>query len=313
LEQAEEAVAEQMRKDLAGKVIVITGASSGFGRGAALRFARGGARVAIAARRDEVLDEVAKQVLDLGGEPLAVPVDVGNRDDVEALCRAAVAQFGGIDVWINNAGTGAVGRFEEVPLEDHVRVIETDLLGTLYGSYFAMQRFREQKFGTLINVASVIGKVPAPYFASYAAAKHGVVGLSAAIRQELDANEITDIHVCTVMPTSMDTPFFEHAANYLGRETTPIPELYEAERTVDTIVRLATEPKDEVAVGTEGKFATFFHQLAPKITEALMRKKTHKAEVEDAQPAPNTSGAVHEPTPTGTSVGGGWLKKEAGR
>jgi len=306
-------VAEQRHTELAGKVMVVTGASSGFGRGVALRFARGGARVVLAARRDEVLDDVAKQVTDLGGEALVVPTDVANPDDVQALCRATITQFGGIDVWVNNAGAGAVGRFEEVPLEDHVKVIETDLLGTLYGSYCALRRFKEQKFGTLINVASVIGKVPAPYFASYAAAKHGVIGLSAAIRQELEASEINDIHVCTVLPTSMDTPFFEHAANYLGRETTPIPELYEAERTVDAIVRLAAEPKDEVTVGTEGKFATFFHQLAPRITEALMRKKTHKAEVQDARPAPNTSGAVHEPTPSGTSIGGGWMKKEAGR
>jgi short-subunit dehydrogenase len=232
---------------------------------------------------------------------------------VEALCRAAVSQFGGIDVWINNAGTGAVGRFDEVPLQDHKKVIETDLLGTLYGSYFAVRQFRLQKFGTVINVSSVLGKIPAPYFASYVAAKHGVVGLSTAIRQELQADEITEIHVCTVLPTSMDTPFFEHAANYLGRETMPIPPVYEAEKVVDVIVRLATEPKDEVTVGAAGKFATFFHQIAPRITEALMRKQTHKAEVEKAPPAEDTPGAVQEPTPTGKTVSGGWVKKQAGR
>ena len=165
--QEEAVVAEGYHRKLSGRVVVVTGASSGFGRGAALRFARSGARVALAARRDEVLDEVAEQVREFGGQPLVAPTDVGNRDDVEALCRATVEQFGGIDVWVNNAGAGALGRFEDVPLEDHLKVIETDLLGTLYGSYFAMQRFREQKFGTLINVASVIGKVPAPYFASY--------------------------------------------------------------------------------------------------------------------------------------------------
>jgi short-subunit dehydrogenase len=304
---------EQKHSELGGKVIVITGASSGFGRGAALRFARSGASVALAARREEVLDEVAAQVQELGGQALVAPTDVGDPEDVEALCRATVEQFGGIDVWVNNAGAGAVGRFEEVPLEDHVKVIETDLLGTLYGSYFAMQRFREQNFGTLINVSSVIGKVPSPYFASYAAAKHGVVGLSSAIRQELEANGIHDIHVCTVMPTSMDTPFFEHAANYLGRETMPIPPVYEAEKVVDVIVRLATQPEDEAAVGAAGKFATFFHQLAPGITEALMRSQTHKAEVKEGKPASNTPGSVREPSPSGTSMGGGWLKKEAGR
>jgi short-subunit dehydrogenase len=269
--------------------------------------------VVLAARRDEVLDEVAKQARELGGRALAVPTDVGIEMDVEALCRAAVAQFGGIDVWVNNAGAGAVGRFDEVPLQDHKKVIETDLLGTLYGSHFAIRQFRQQTFGNVINVSSVLGKIPVPYFASYVAAKHGVLGLSAAIRQELQADEITEIHVCTVLPTSMDTPFFEHAANYLGRETMPIPPVYDAEKVVETIVRLATQPRDEVTVGTAGKFATFFHQIAPKITEVLMRKRTRKAELEKAPPAEDTPGAVQEPSPSGRTVSGGRLKKGAGK
>ena len=204
------------KQDFNGKVIVITGASSGFGRGAAVQFARAGASVVLAARREQVLDDVARECEAAGGRALAVPTDVSKSAEVETLAKTAVEKFGRIDVWVNDAGGGALGRFEEVPLADHVQVIETDLLGTLYGSYFALGQFRKQQSGTLINIASVIGKVPAPYFASYAAAKHGVVGLSSAIRQELNVNDIKNIHVCTVMPTSMDTPFFEHAANYTG-------------------------------------------------------------------------------------------------
>jgi short-subunit dehydrogenase len=124
---------------------------------------------------------------------------------------------------VNNAGVGAIGRFEDVPLEDHVKVIETDLLGTMYGSYFAIRQFREQNAGILINIASVLGKVPSAYYASYAAAKHGVVGFSAVLRQELAQDKVEDIHVCTVLPTSFDTPFFEHSANYTGQKSEPIP------------------------------------------------------------------------------------------
>ena len=143
-----------------------------------------------------------------------------------------LGEFGRIDVWVNNAGAGAIGRFEDVPLEDHVKVIQTDLLGTLYGSYFAMTQFRRQGQGTLIDVASVIGKVPSPYFASYAAAKHrGVVGLSASLRQELEQDKIDTIRVCTVMPTTFDTPFFEHAAQYSGKQASPIPPTYRSVRS----------------------------------------------------------------------------------
>jgi short-subunit dehydrogenase len=305
-------MADELNTELAQKVIVITGASSGFGKGAALEFARSGASVVLAARREELLEDLQQQCEAFGATVLVAPTDVSVQDDVEELAEAASSRFGRIDVWVNNAGAGALGRFEEIPLADHVKVIETDLLGTLYGSYFAMEQFREQGFGILINIASVLGKVPAPYFASYTAAKHGVVGLSASIRQELEANKVESIHVCTVMPTSMDTPFFEHAANYTGHEAVPVPPVYEAKEVIDTIVKLAKDPQDEISVGTSGKFMTFAHQIAPGITEAIMRNETHKAQMEKAKIAPDTPGAVTDPSPTGRTVGGGWLKKKAG-
>ncbi len=295
-------------QNLNGKVIVITGASSGFGKGAALKFAGAGCSVVLAARRGELLDELAGQCEAAGGRALAIPTDVSNEGDVESLAQTALSKFNRIDVWVNNAGAGAIGRFEEVPLADHVQVIETDLLGTVYGSYFALRHFRKQGYGTLINMASVIGKVPAPYFASYAAAKHGVVGLSAAIRQELEENNDTDIHVCTVMPTSMDTPFFQHASNYTGHETQPIPPVYDAQEVVDVIFRLATKPEDEVSVGTAGKFFTFAHKFAAGTVEKMMGKQTHKSEIEKAPAAEPTEGSLKEPSTTGAGVSGGWKK-----
>lgn len=296
-------------QELMGKIVVVTGASSGFGKGAALKFAASGASVVLAARRDELLDELARECEAAGGRALAVPTDVSKRAEVEALAQAAIAGFGRIDVWVNNAGVGAVGRFEEIPLDDHVKLIETDLLGTLYGSYFAMIQFRAQGRGVLINVSSVVGKVPAPYHSSYAAAKHGVVGLSAVLRQELRENNVEGIHVCTVLPTSFDTPFFEHAANYAGRQTQPIPPVYEPEKVVDVIVRLAIDPEDEVSVGAAAKIMTFAHNIAPDTTELVMGKQAHKATMEKAPPAADREGSVHEPQPTGTDVSGGWKRK----
>lgn len=296
-------------QSLSGKVVVITGASSGFGKGAAREFAAQGVSVVLAARRDNLLDDLARECEAAGGKALAVHTDVRRSEDVEHLASAAVSQFGCIDVWVNNAGSGALGLFEHVPLQDHVLVVETDLLGTLYGSYAAIRQFKEQGSGTLINVASVIGKVPAPYFASYAAAKHGVVGLSASIRQELEENKVENVHVCIVEPTSFDTPFFEHAANYTGHKAVPIPPVYDPQEVVDTIVGLATHPKDEVQVGTAGTATALFHQFAPALTEKMMGKQTHAAQMEKAEPSPDTEGGLHEPIPSGTEVTGGWLKK----
>jgi len=298
-------------QDLSGKVVVITGASSGFGKGAALRFAQAGASVVLAARRDQALEEARRECEAAGAKALAVHTDVSKQEEVAHLAQAALAEFGRIDVWVNNAGSGALGRFEEVPLADHVHVIETDLLGTLYGSYAALRQFKQQGAGTLINIASVIGKVPAPYFSSYAAAKHGVVGLSGSIRQELEENKVEGIHICIVEPTSFDTPFFEHTANYTGRQAVPIPPVYDPQEVVDAIVSLATRPKDEVQVGTAGTAAALFHQLMPGLTEKMMGKQTHTAQMEKAEPAPDTQGDLMEPSPnsTGTGVSGGRLKK----
>jgi short-subunit dehydrogenase len=295
-------------KDLKGKVIVITGASSGFGKGAALKFAAAGASIVIAARRDELLQDLARECEERGGHAVVLPTDVSNISDVEQLAQQTIYQFGRIDVWINNAGVGAIGRFEEVPLEDHDQVIETNLLGSLYGSYYAFKQFRQQNFGILINIASVLGKTPSPYYSSYAASKHGVVGLSAALRQELQETDTKDIRVCTVMPTSMDTPFFEHEANYTGHQASPIPPVYEPEKVIDAIFKLATDPEDEVVVGASGKLMTFLHRLMPGATESMMASQTHKAQMEKAPPAPDTRGSVHEPEPEGTEVSGGWKK-----
>ncbi|HEY2018505.1 MAG TPA: SDR family oxidoreductase [Bryobacteraceae bacterium] len=295
-------------RELNGSVIVITGASSGFGKGAALGFAAKGAVVVLAARRDQLLADIARDCESAGGRALAVPTDVSREEEVSHLAAQAVSTFGRIDVWVNNAGAGAIGPFADIPLEDHVKVIQTDLLGTLYGSYFAMRQFRTQSRGTLINVASVIGKIPSPYFASYAAAKHGVVGLSTSLRQELQEEKTDAIHVCTVMPTSFDTPFFEHAAQYTGREASPIPPTYDPKEVVDTIVGLASEPKDEIIVGTAAKVFNVAHHLFPGVVEAIMARKTRKSEFDDAQPGEVTSGSLHKPMAGGTGVTGGWKK-----
>src|SRR5687768_9630352 len=110
---------------LSGKVVIVTGASSGFGKGTALELARRGAALVLAARRGPLLEEVAQACEALGGSAMAVPTDVSVREDVERLGEAARARFGGIDVWINNAGVGALGPFERVPIEEHVQIIAT--------------------------------------------------------------------------------------------------------------------------------------------------------------------------------------------
>ncbi len=291
-----------MNKDLRDKVVVITGASSGFGRGAALQYAQNGAKVVLAARREELLDELAEECRSFGSGAVAVPTDVTDPKGMENLAQTALETFDRVDVWINNAGGAAIGVFDDIPIQEHIKVIDTDLIGTIYGSYLALQIFKQVEKGTLINVASMIGKVPAPYYASYSAAKHGVVGLSAALRQELAALKLSNIHVCTVMPMAMDTPFFEHSANYTGKESVAIPPLDDAQKVIDVLVDLAINPKDEVPVGKTSLTNLIMHNVAPAASEKLMGKITHQKQIVDASPAPINPGGLSQPDQTGRGV-----------
>ena len=232
---------------LNGKVIVITGATSELGRGAAMAFTRAGAVPVLASRRSEDLDEVTRSCIAEGAKALAVETDVSDPVDVAQLAREATTRYGRIDVWINNAGAAAVGRFDAIPLDDHAQVIERTLLGTLYGCYLALRQFRRQRQGTLINVASVIGKGTPLSNASYAAARHGVAGLSAALRLELaETGEDREIRVCTLLPGTRDTTFFPGTADQSGRAmTTP---LAGDTRVVAALIALARSPQDEMIV-----------------------------------------------------------------
>lgn len=289
------------------KVVVITGASSGFGRGVALALAEAGAGVVLAARRDLLLDELAHQCLAKGGRALAVPTDVARHREMEQLAQAAIDGFGRFDVWINDAGVAALGAFDEVPLGDHTRVILTNLLGAINGSWLAMRHFRARGQGTLINVASALGKMPAPYYGSYVASKFGIVGLGGALRQELALQGQQGIRVCTVLPMSHDTPIFDHVANYTRHEVQPIPPLYDAQQVVDTIIRLVTHPEDEVIVGGVGKIMSAAHAVMRDGMETVLAKNSHRAMIENSPPALDSRGNLTDPVEKGSGVRGGRL------
>lgn len=293
-------------KPLRNRVVVITGASSGIGRGIAERLSREGADVVLAARRGTVLDRLAVDCRKRGGRALAVEADVSERDQVETLAEAAVREFGRIDVWINNAGVASYGGVNECPVEEHEQVIRTNLLGTLYGSRAALEHFRREGSGTLINISSFAGISSFPYGASYTASKHGIRGLDMSLRQELQVKGDGNIHVCTVSPTSMDTPFFEHAANHTGRRVQPIPPVYDPKLVVDAVYKLVFKPREEVVVGGRGKMGSAAKRIAPRLMEKQMARRTHKAMIERSEQAPDSPGNVFSPMESGTGVRGGW-------
>jgi short-subunit dehydrogenase len=293
------------RRALENRTVVVTGASSGFGRGIAVAFGARGSNVVLAARRAELLEEVAAEVRQAGGRALVVRTDVGVEADVQRLAEAAVAEFGRVDVWINNAGVGALGRYDETPIADHSRIIDTNLKGVMYGSHHAIRQFRRQGSGVLINMGSVVSQVPMPYYASYVASKHGVLGLGNALSQELKVSGDRNIKVVTIMPYAADTPWFDHAANYSGRSPRQVL-MDPPQKIVDAVVKAAIRPRREVAVGWKAKGVLASYRLSPTLSQAVAAAIVHDVQMKDAPTGvPAHPGAVHQPMATGRGVEGG--------
>jgi NAD(P)-dependent dehydrogenase (short-subunit alcohol dehydrogenase family) len=234
----------------AGKVVVITGAASALGKGLALALAHRGATVVLPARRERLVHELAQACEAAGGRALPVATNVSEQADVEQLAHRVIAEFRGIDAWINSAGIGPLGAFERIRRAKEERVIEINLLGTLYGSHTAYGVFLLQRYGTLINIALALGR-ETPYSASYTASRHAVVGLCEALRQDLTQNGLDDIHVCLVMPTAGARASGDHAARYTRREPASAP-LHDPQNMIDTLVALAVDPEGGKLVGADG-------------------------------------------------------------
>jgi short-subunit dehydrogenase len=300
------------QRKIAGKNYVIIGASSGFGRGVAQELGKYKANVVLAARRTDLLEQIADTIRMHGGTALVVTMDISKPEDVQRLADAAIARYKTIDVWINMAGVGAIGRFWEIPTDDQARVIDVNLKGFIYGSKAAVQIFMKQKRGVLINMGSVDSETPLAYQASYAASKAGVRSLGLALGQELRLNGYSEIKVVTIEPWAVDTPWWRHAANY--SDVSPKMALMdEPDKVVNAVLRKSLRPKKIVPVGWKAKGSSFMANVFPRLNEHITANVSHKYQMEMPPEAPNTEGSIYKPMKEGTGVDDGVdekMKKE---
>jgi short-subunit dehydrogenase len=294
-----------MKRDLNGAVVVITGASSGIGREAALRFAEEGSNLVLAARDAVALEEVARLCQDKGAEAIAVPTDVSDEGRVEALREAAIARFGTIDVWVNDAAAYMLGPVEDVPAAAVRRLFDVNFMGVVHGTKAALRAMKHRDRGVIINMGSVAGKAAYAQASAYCASKHAVHGFTEALRQELLG---TGIEACIVAPATVDTPLFEHSANYTGREIEAMKPIYDAGRVAAAIVACARRPRREVLVGAAPRMMSMMQAVTPRLFERVQPRMV-EADHLGGQARARSSGnlfSAREPH----QIDGGWKMRK---
>jgi NAD(P)-dependent dehydrogenase (short-subunit alcohol dehydrogenase family) len=254
-------------KPVRDQVIVITGATSGIGLATARQAARRGASVVLNARAEEDLKIVASEIAAEGGQVAFVAGDVAELGIVHAIADAAISEFGRIDTWINNAGVSIYGLLEDVSMADARRLFDTNYWGTVHGSLVALPHLKEQG-GALINVGSELSETVIPLQGHYNASKHALKGFTDTLRLELE-KECAPVSVTLVEPSAIDTPYTEHAKNYMDVEPTHQPPVYAPDVVGRAILHCASHAHRTVRIGVGAKSYTLIEKLAPSLGDKL--------------------------------------------
>ncbi|MDQ0595207.1 short-subunit dehydrogenase [Chryseobacterium ginsenosidimutans] len=281
-----------LQKNLKGKTVVITGGSSGVGRAAAEAFALEGCNIVVAARGKEALDETVDLCRDLGVAALAVPTDVSIAGDVQNLANKALQFNGRIDIWVNNAGVMASGKFEEIPMDLNEQVIKTNLFGYMHGAYSVLPIFKKQNEGILINNISIGGFMPAPYSAVYSSTKFGIRGMMECLHGEI--SDFSEIHICNLYPQIQRSTGNMHSAKYSGLDFKIPPFAADPRDTAAKMVELAKKPRKDFFPDITSMLLKNMYGLFPKpiinTASAAMRL------LMKVKNAPSDSGNVLEPS-----------------
>jgi len=267
-------------KSISEQVVVVFGASSGIGRETALRFARRGAILVVSARGEEGLNSLVEEIQQCGGRATAIPAEVTDFAQVQAVADAAVREYGRIDTWVHVAAVTIYATFEETTPEEFRRIVEVNLLGQVHGAQAALPALRRAGGGALIAVSSVEAMRPLPYNSAYAASKHGLHGFLQTLRMELRHDD-TPIQVTEIMPASINTPLFNKARTKLGVKPMGIPPVYPPSLVADAILYAAEHPVREIVVGGAGKMMLMNQRISPRLTDALMERIGFKGQRTD--------------------------------
>ena len=260
--------------DYSGKIVVITGASSGIGKESALEFAKLHASVVLVSRDRNKLEEVAKELLKYQTRILVCACDISQKDQVNEMSKQVLEKFDTVDVLVNNAGFGIYGNLNDLKVEEIESQMRTNYLGMVYCTKTFLPKMLEQKSGHIINVASVAASFGIPGMAGYCASKFAMLGYSESLYHELKGS---GVGITVVSPIMVRTNFFNHNSfNNMPRYTTTLS----ANTVAKTVVRAASSPRLEIVVPQFVRIAiwfkhTFPYLINPIVGQIFRRSKTN--------------------------------------
>jgi short-subunit dehydrogenase len=278
-------------KPLDQQVIVITGASSGIGLCTARMAAERGASLVLIARSADVLEATVAAIIASGGQAFALAADVADRAQMEQAALQAIAKFGRIDTWINNAGVSIYGRLDEVDEKDSRRLFETNFWGVVNGSLAALT-YLKAVGGALINVGSEVSDAVVPLQGMYSASKHAVKGFTDALRVEIVEVDERPVSITLIQPTAVNTPYPEHAKNYMTREPKLSDPMIEADQVAEAILKAATEGGRDVKVGGMSVMNTALSKILPSMADGMSAKQVDRQQRDERPRHPD--GALFE-------------------
>ncbi len=262
------------------QTVVVTGASAGVGRAAAVAFAARGDRVGLLARGRAGLAGALAEVERAGGTGLAVETDVADPEAVEQAAATVEAQLGPIDVWVNNAMATVFAPFHEITPDEYRRSTEVTYLGTVHGTMAALRRMRARGAGTIVQVGSALAYRGIPLQAPYCGAKHAIQGFTESLRCEL-LHDGCPVHVTMVQMPALNTPQFGWSRNKMGKRPQPVPPIFQPEVAAQAIVWASQHHRKEIYVGRSTVLAIVGDKLASAAADRYLARTGYSSQLTD--------------------------------
>lgn len=258
-----------MVNSLKGKVILITGASSGFGEEAARLFAKEGCHVVLAARRVERLQTIVTEIQSAGGEAFAIPIDVNQRAEIDRMVQIVLERYNKVDILFNNAGFGGVDWFENLKPERHIEaLVRVNLTGTMLVTHAVLPAMLARRQGHIINMSSVAGLIASPLITTYAASKYGVRAFTDALRREVSP---FGIKVSGIYPGPATTEFGKHLERTKARQRVNKIDVHmTSEYVARRIVAIAKHPRRSLVIPWWFRVITTFDTLFPVAVDWIL-------------------------------------------